>query len=174
MAKQPTFALRFPPCEIGRWAREYGDPQQDAAVIEAGHAARERGWLTKDELVTICAWKSPRPRPHVARNPDEVVHEVTGVALSARCEHLRIGALTLLAGVSIRTASAILHLAHRDDYPLIDVRALWSLSAEEADPDEFFVWLGYVEACRAIATKAKVDMRTLDRALWGYSKRHQQ
>jgi hypothetical protein len=32
------------------------------------------------------------------------------------------------------------------------------------------LWLGYVDACRSLATTEEVDMRTLDRALWQWSK----
>lgn len=34
-------------------------------------------------------------------------------------------------------------------------------------------WESYVERTRALATEWKVDMRTLDRALWQYSADHQ-
>ena len=31
-------------------------------------------------------------------------------------------------------------------------------------------WLEYLEACRALAGRAGVSIRTLDKALWQYSK----
>jgi hypothetical protein len=38
---------------------------------------------------------------------------------------------------------------------------------------DFDLWWCYVCTCREIAAQAGVDMRTLDRALWQYSKENQ-
>ena len=68
-------------------------------------------------------------------------------------------------------ASVILHFCHRDPYPIRDIRALWSLGAEEpASAYNGAFWDQYTTACRALAAEAGCDLRTLDRALWGYSK----
>lgn len=85
----------------------------------------------------------------------------------------RIEALNLLDGVAWPTASVILHLFHSDPYPILDYRALWSLSLEQPTQYNFPFWWGYVEFCRGIAESANVDMRTLDKALWQYSKENQ-
>ena len=92
------------------------------------------------------------------------------MALATSEERLRIGVLTLLEGVELPTASVLLHLAHPDPYPILDVRAIWSLGIDKQPsyyPFEF--WMAYTEACRALAREAGVSMRTLDRALWQYS-----
>ena len=87
---------------------------------------------------------------------------------------LRIGVLTLLDGVQMPTASVLLHLAHRDPYPIIDYRALWSLGVDAPPtPYSFAFWEAYTRACRSLARAANVSMRTLDRALWQYSKERQ-
>ena len=86
-------------------------------------------------------------------------------------ERQRIEALTRLHGVDYPTASVLLHLAHRDSYPIIDFRALWSLGVETPPTAYFFTyWWAYTQACRSLAKDAGVRMRTLDRALWQYSK----
>ena len=68
-------------------------------------------------------------------------------------------------------ASVILHFCHRDPYPILDFRALWSLGAEEpASGYNSDFWQQYTTTCRALAAEAACPLRTLDRALWAYSK----
>jgi hypothetical protein len=68
------------------------------------------------------------------------------------------------------TASVLLHLA-RQTYPIIDYRALWSLGIDPPPAYySFEFWWKYTRACRSLADEAGVSMRTLDRALWQYSK----
>ena len=99
--------------------------------------------------------------------------EITSFALAAQCERSRIESLTLLDGVGWPMASVILHVFHADPYPILDYRALWSVSLPVPAPYSFAFWQRYVAFCRDIATTAGVDMRALDRALWQYSKENQ-
>ncbi len=78
----------------------------------------------------------------------------------------------MLDGVGWPTASAILHLFHKNKYPLLDFRALWSISIENYKYN-FNFWWDYVLFTRKISEKNNIDMRTLDRALWQYSKNNQ-
>ncbi|MBL8765499.1 MAG: hypothetical protein JNM07_14700 [Phycisphaerae bacterium] len=166
------FQLRFPLDDIQRWAAEYSDFERDVRPIEIGDAARRAGFLARSEFLILARWKSPRPGKRHEHNDDDMVREVTRFAFSTPNERLRLGALTLLSGVLERTASAILHLCHRDPYPLMDVRAFWSLGIDKVPANWAAVWWEYTQECRAIAARAKVDMRTLDRALWAYSDAH--
>ena len=87
---------------------------------------------------------------------------------------MRIQILTLLAGVRWPIASAILHYTVSEDYPILDVRALWSLEMERTTVDYTFpFWEAYVKECQRIARDAGVSVRTLDKALWQYAKTHQ-
>lgn len=170
-----TFGLRFPVVEIPKWAAAYSDSEQDAEVIEIGKHAAAAGHLKKPQFLAIAKWKSPRPAKHHRSNDESMVEEVTRFAFSTRLEPLRLKSLTLLVGVNARTASAILHLCHRDPYPLMDVRALWSLGVDEAPTDDrgwLALWPTYTGTCREIARSAKTDQRTLDQALWAFSRHH--
>src|SRR5690606_30475427 len=89
---------------------------------------RREGYLTKPLFLKLARWKSMRPLPHYNANVEEDVEAVTRLALSTRDERLRIGLLTTLRGVQWPLASTILHLGHAEPYPILDVRALWSLS----------------------------------------------
>lgn len=166
--------LRFPKSEIHRWAVRYGYTAPDSLPAAIGASARKRGHLTRAEFLALANWKSPRTRPRCAENSAEFVRDVTSIALSTKNEQLAIEILILLRGVSWPTASVILHFCAARPYPVLDFRALWSLSCT-ATPSEydFALWHAYAEFTRKLATEAKVDMRTLDRALWGYSKENQ-
>ncbi len=63
----------------------------------------------------------------------------------------------------------LLHFGHGDPYPILDFRALASLGVEQPSSYTFKFWWSFVLACRELAERHQVDMRTLDRALWQYS-----
>ena len=68
------------------------------------------------------------------------------------------------------TASTLLYFAFPDDYPILDVRALESLGVRPRSTYPVSFWLEYLDACRKLARRAGVTLRTLDKALWQYSK----
>ena len=71
-------------------------------------------------------------------------------------------------------ASVLLHFFHPDPYPIIDYRALWSLTLDQKSGYYAFEdWWIYVDACRSLSNEAGVNMRTFDRALWQFSKENQ-
>ena len=67
----------------------------------------------------------------------------------------------------------ILHFAFPDEYPILDVRALWSLGMEQPNDYSFQFWMDYCTRLRELSREHGVDLRTLDKALWQYSKEHQ-
>lgn len=168
---KPNLKLRFRISEISQWAEnyEYGDDAPFALVA----AVSKRGYLTKDEFMAVCHWKSPRTQPRCATNQADFIKEVTRCALGNSSEQMRIEVLTLLNGVSWPTASVILHFFHSDPYPIVDIRALWSLSCKVPSQYDFPFWQAYTDFCRKLAKESGVSMRVLDRALWQYSKEKQ-
>ncbi len=163
------FRLRFPIDEIPRWAKAYSYPQGDVEAVQIGAAAKAQGYLTRPQFLALARWKSRRPAKHHEKNDAATVEEVTRFAFTTPVESLRLSALTLLKGVQPRTASAILHMCHHDPYPMMDVRAFWSLGVDKEPRDWAAIWPEYIYVCRSIAAEAKTDLRTLDRALWGFS-----
>jgi hypothetical protein len=95
---------------------------------------------------------------------------LTALAFSTADERLRICLLTALHGVDWPMASVLLHFGSRERYPILDWRALESLGVDDLNCYTFKIWKQYTDVCRAFADENKVDMRTLDRALWQYSK----
>jgi hypothetical protein len=118
----------------------------------------------------VCAWKTPRSRPHVAANSARAVVGATRRAFAAGEEEVRFAALLELDGVGAPTASTLLYFAFPDDYPILDVRALESLGVTARSSYPVSFWLEYLEACRTLARHSGVSLRTLDKALWQYSK----
>lgn len=167
--------LRFDLSEIkgleDRYRAERNDEERALISMPAVPLAQEG--LTLDHLARLSRWKSVRSASYIQRNTDEYVREITRFALTTPSERARIEVLTVLSGVGWPTASVILHLYHAERYPILDVRALWSVGADLEHKYDFCFWFKYVQFCRQQAEKATVDMRTLDRALWQYSKEQQ-
>ncbi len=52
--------LRFDPAEIKHWASRYSYPGEEKVEQEVGPRAKERGYLTRDDFLILCRWKTPR------------------------------------------------------------------------------------------------------------------
>jgi hypothetical protein len=142
----------------------------DTRGLAVGAAVLARGHYTRAEFIEVCGWKTVRSRPKVATNSEAAVREATGRALSAADEATRISALLELTGVGVPTASTLLYFVFPDDYPILDVRALESLGVKPRSGYPIGFWLAYLNACRTLAQRAGVTIRTLDKALWQHSK----
>ena len=167
------FILRLKENELPVIAARYGDVALDDVIIRLVAGVKKRGFLLPDELHEVAHWKSPRIKWRIEKNDPAYVREITKFALETSNERARIASLNLLDGVSWPMASVILHFFHVEDYPILDFRALWSLSIAGRVNYNFKFWWEYVSKCRDIACNNKIDMRTLDRALWQYSKENQ-
>lgn len=165
--------LRCKTSELLRLAVRYQYPLQETTLLDLKETIKKRGFLTKDELRVLARWKAPRSAGHIESNSEEYIKEITTFALSAETERARIEVLTNLDGVQWPTASVILHFFHKEHYPIMDYRALWSVSMPKPVQYYFDFWWCYVEFCRELSERTNLDMRTLDRALWQYSKEKQ-
>lgn len=164
--------LRFPESEIHQLAERRRSGSTEAYFNEIKHEVQEQGYLHKELLKRVARWKSPRRAGLIDRNADNYIEDITSFAFSATSERARIKVLLLLDGVGWPTASTILHLFHKDPYPILDFRALWSIGLENYRYSSVF-WQDYVRFCRDVASRNQVDLRTLDKALWQYSKENQ-
>jgi len=134
---------------------------------------RSRGYLNRDEFLEICRWKSPRTQPWCAQNDEFTVETVTRAAFTIRDESLKIDLLRTMKGIEWPTASTLLHFCDRRPYPILDYRALWSLGYGKVPRYSMGFWLEYLRFTRGLARRLGVDIGTLDRALWQYSKERQ-
>jgi hypothetical protein len=109
----------------------------------------------------------------VRTNDDFTVRTITRAAFASGDEPLKIDLLRTLCGVEWPTASTLLHFGDRRPYPILDYRALWSLGFHEPPHYTMEFWLEYLAFTRSLARRLKIDIRTLDQALWQYSKAKQ-
>ena len=165
--------LRFSENQIQNLCERYSYSRGEQELINLRQKVANAGFLTKDQLKNIALWKSPRSAGRIESNDTGYVLDITRFAFSTQNERSRIEALTLLDGVKWPTASVILHFFHPDPYPILDFRALWSVSVDVPNAYTFEFWWPYVEFCRSMADRNSIDMRTLDQALWQFSKEKQ-
>ena len=165
----PAFEIQFPPEQVPDLAARF-PPVDEGAVDTIGPAARARGYYRRGEFLLVCAWKTPRSAPRVALNTERAVRAATRRALAETDEAVRMQALLSLSGVGVPTASTLLYFAFPALYPILDVRALQSLGVKPRSQYPISFWLGYLESCRALAAACGVSIRTLDKALWQWSK----
>jgi hypothetical protein len=163
---------RLLPARVAEFAARF-DASGDERIERLVPEIRRRGYLTRVELVAICRWKSPRAIRRVESNSPARIRAATLAALAEADESARIEPLLELDGVGYPTASVILHFCHRDPGPILDVRALWSLGLRGRPRFGPALWIASCRAARALADRAGCEMRTLDRALWQYSKERQ-
>lgn len=163
------FELQFDPQDIPDLAGRY-QYEDDLGVLTIGATAKERGWYTRDEFIQVDEWKTPRIRSRAASNTARDIEVATREALASNHVLGVMEPLRRLHGVDWAVGSVLLHLAHPDPFPILDFRALEAFGIERPRWTGSVLWRGYVEATRSLAISAGVDMRTLDRALWQWSK----
>jgi hypothetical protein len=166
------YDLRIPTDKVGHYASHY-DFRAESKLEKYHELGPKQGFITVDQLYEICRWKSKRKAAKAKNNPEGFVKEITAFSFTAKCERSRIGSLMLLDGVQMPTASVILHFCVDQTYPILDVRALWSLSIEKPSFYSFDFWEAYTQTCREVAKELLMTVRQLDMALWQYSKEHQ-
>jgi len=166
---------RFVDC----WSSRYDWEKRDTSDLR--EEQRLKKWLAeqseprsldKDHFVDLAVWKSPRPKPRYKRNDGDLVCEVTQIAFQASDESLRVHVLMALDGVGMPVASALLHFAFPDRYPILDFRVVRTLrragrwQGGEAPDFTLDEWLKFTKVMRDLARELGVHMRDLDKALW--------
>lgn len=176
--------MRFPftnQDEILCWERRYIKAQkperqrQEEDIIKIKCSVEDNGYLTKCELMEMARWKDRFAPSHIKCNSPEHIKAVTRDAFRPgddwdKLEKL-MGHYGGLHGVGQSIASTILHLYDPERYPIFDPHALRSIriNKEDVEGDKKF-WKEYVKLCQAKAKCHGVCMRTLDRALYKFSK----
>lgn len=145
----------------------------EASLEKLIPTVHRQGFLTKEQLLTLGRWKSNRITHHLVKNREELVQETTALALATKSVRLAPQILMAMDGVGLPVASALLHWFHKDVFPILDFRALWSLGIEMPRVYSLGFWESYVTQWREVQTEWGCDKRELDRALWQYSKEHQ-
>jgi hypothetical protein len=163
------FVLQFPAADLRRYADEFSYNRSPANAIATGQAAAQAGRYTRDGVIAVVDWKSPRTKGRITAADGEI-QAATANALSADNEQTRMETLTALPGVGVPVASALLLFALGETYPILDVNALASLGHKRRgiNPTEF--WLRYLAFVRQLAEQNGITARAVEKALWEYEK----
>jgi hypothetical protein len=162
------FKLMFAPELIGQLAQRY-EFQSDTDALQAGEQIRA-GHCTRANLERIFQWKTGgRGRSRLAKNTDQDIADALELAVTAKTDRAAIAVLKGLNGVEVPVASAILTAIKPERFTIIDFRALEALNIKQAYLTIDF-YLDYLGECRRLASEHNVPLRTLDRALWQWSK----
>ncbi len=156
------------------WVRELAGRYSyagDDAARKAGDRAASAGRYSRGDFLTVVRWKSPRAVPLAEQNTARAVVRATTAAFHTDSEVERMIRLLELRGVGVPIASALLHFAFPDRYPILDYRALASLG-EKSRRTQYTsaFWNDYVQRCRGLAEDLGVSLRDLDKALWQHSR----
>ena len=179
------FQLQPSEAELQELAEQYwqqtGEKEHELekAAFEAGEAIRN-GDYSLANLEAIVRWKSERAVQYLIGNSTEKIRRALAVAASpASSTASAVKALIDLHGVDLPVASAVLAAIHPERYTVLDFRALEALG--HARHDVHF-YEEYVAFCKRLAESnivkpqgelpAPTPLRTLDRALWEWSRSH--
>lgn len=165
------FQLQFPEDEIEHWASRWQEtkyvPKQAAALAAGNNLASGR--FTREEFEMVCGWKSERRLDLLRNNQQEVIEEAVGIAKKVKDSGLAIAVLTGLSGVQAGMGSALLTAMKPMCHTVIDFRALHALGVIR-DPSSYLrLYPAYLNECRSLRDRLKVDLRKLDNALWAWS-----
>ncbi|MEN6335325.1 MAG: hypothetical protein ABFE01_13835 [Phycisphaerales bacterium] len=144
--------------------------------IEDGMKCRlaRQHYLRRGDLVSIGRWKSPRPSRYYLENGDSRTRQVTQMSFGNPDERQRIesllGSKGGLRGVGYPVASAILHFAFPNTYPIMDFRVIESLGWDVPSSYTFDFWQKYCTEVRKVAREHDLAISTVEKALWMYSK----
>lgn len=142
-------------------------------LYKKGHEYLKRGWLEKSEFLTICLWKSRRPKNLYSLNSENEIKTATRLSFAEKDEIHKVEHLTKLHGVRIPTASAILSVTNPKKYPIIDERCIQSLNdlgiikwkrITESN------WLKYLEVVRELGATYNKTARDIEKGLFAYNR----
>lgn len=179
------FQLQPAEADLQQLAEQYwqeaGAKEQELekAAFEAGEAIRG-GDYSLANLEAIVRWKSERAVQYLIGNSNEKIRRVLAVAASPESStEAAVKVLLELHGVDLPVASAILAAIHPGQYTVLDYRALEALGHARHDVHFYEEYLAF---CKRLADSnivkpqselpAPTPLRTIDRALFEWSKSH--
>lgn len=155
---------------IDYFIEEYNIEKQ---LFKKGQQIRAKGWMSKYEFMSICLWKSRRPKQLYLQNTEGQIKAITSKAFSEDDERAKIEHLIQLKGVETPTASALLSVVYPDEYPIIDIRcvsALKELNYINWTTITSSSWVKYLEIVRGIAKDYGKTPRDVEKGLFAYNR----
>ena len=134
-------------------------------------------YLTKEQLLKILMWKSPRPKQLYNSNTEEEINEITNLAFNTENDSLKIHILTALKGVSYPAASAILMFHNRIKFAVIDIRVwrqLYNAKLVDTNPNGQNFSLKecelFYKVIRNLAAEMNLSARQVEKRIFDYDK----
>lgn len=156
------------------------EDKKAATLIKDLRHVKKAKVLTKDELIKVCRWKSPRTIRLIKSNSEKAIRSRTKKAFTTRSEQRKIELLTSLNGVSLPMASAILTLTNPKRYGVIDVRVwqlLYAMESVKKNPKgvgfTFKHWYHYLKKLRYHAKELGKPVRAIEYTLFCCHKKYQ-
>lgn len=141
---------------------------------------KQQDFLTKEQLLKILRWKSPRPLRHYEANSEKAVKEITSLAFTTQNDSLKIHILTALNGVNYPAASAILMFYDRTKYPVLDIRVwrqLYEAKLVDTNSRGQNFTLNqcekYFQVIRQLANDLNITARQVEKRLFDFDKKNQ-
>lgn len=165
---------------IRKYFKFRSEDDETTNLIKRLSVSRKRGFLTRDELVEVCYWKSPRVLRHIKSNMPNQIKQQTKRVFETRSERIKLECLTSLKGVGVPMASAILMLTNPKRYPVIDIR-VWTLlytigivnSNARGSNFSFDEWYQFLMIVRHFGAKYKVGARAIENILFEIHRKYQ-
>ena len=144
-----------------------------AYLLNKIRAARKKGYLTKEEFILICNWKSPRSLQLVKQNTSNKIKSITKSVITSKDEGFVIKQLIKLKGVSIAMASALLMFLNPKKYPVIDIRVwqvLYELNLVTSNTSGKSLsinnWITYLDIIKEKAKEYNTTARKIEKAIF--------
>ena len=179
------FQLQPAESELQQLAEQYwqksGEKEHalEKAAFEAGEAIRN-GDYSLANLEAIVRWKSERAVQYLIGNSDDQVRHVLAIAAAPEtATEAAMKALLELHGVDICVASAILAAIYPERYTVLDYHVLEAVGYARHDVhfyEEYLAFCTRLADSKIVKPQSELPgpttLRTLDRALWEWSRIH--
>jgi hypothetical protein len=153
--------------------KKYRGTKDETTEIKLKKVLENQRYLEKQDFIELYNWKTARQTKNYQKNDAVIVKKVTTISFSTTNEKERVNTLIKLSGVKWAVGSAILHFAFPNLYSILDFRAIWSLGWEQPKSYNYIFWQKYHKRIRAISQQVNLPIRTIDKALWKFSKQNQ-
>jgi hypothetical protein len=167
--------------KLRKEAIDYQETEQLKADLQRLRKEREPFYLTGRDLDPIFEWKLrgqfSRNKKRREENSDRIYEIITRAAFSIREDdwkleaELRVAVLTVLHGVGVPVASAILALADPDRYCVVDFRGWRAVFGEERSGFDIPSYIRYLSKIRQLAQELGWSVQETDLAVWEYDRR---
>ncbi len=166
--------------ELRECLKRYSYPKkhQINELLRLGESIRARGYISRDELLKILEWKAERAKTKLEDN-SEIIESVSQLAFRTSDVFYKISLLSVIRGVGVPVASAVLRFVYPEEFGIIDINA-WTALAEmrRVKEKKFFAsqvravdYVKYLEILRELAQEQGMSVSEVDMALYEYGKR---